>query len=150
MGAMSRRDQIRMTDDEVAAYLAEPHLCTIGTIGPGGSIHMVAMNYGFLDGAPAFWTYQKAQKTLNLQRNPTVSMLVDSGRAYADLKGVSIQGRGELITDPDLVLALADSMAARYGGVAADARASAPKRAVVKVVADKVISWDHGKLGGRY
>jgi PPOX class probable F420-dependent enzyme len=139
-----------MTDDEVAAYLAEPHLCTIGTIGPGGTIHMVAMNYGFLDGAPAFWTYQKAQKTLNLQRNPTISMLVDSGRKYSELKGVSIQGRGELISDVDSVLALADSMGERYGRLAEDARASAPKRAVVKVVASKIISWDHTKLGGRY
>ncbi len=147
---MSRRDQIRMTDEEIAAYLAEPHLCTIGTIGPGGTIHMVAMNYGFLDGAPAFWTYQKAQKTLNLQRNPTISMLVDSGRKYSELKGVSIQGRGELITDVDSVLKLADSMGERYGRLAEDARASAPKRAVVKVVADKIISWDHGKLGGTY
>ena len=147
---MSRRDQIRMTDDEVAAFLAEPHLCTIGTIGPGGTIHMVAMNYGFLDGAPAFWTYQKAQKTLNLQRNPTISMLVDSGRKYSELKGVSIQGRGELISDVDSVLALADSMGERYGRLAEDARASAPKRAVVKVVASKTISWDHTKLGGRY
>lgn len=147
---MSRRDQIRMTDEEIAAYLAEPHLCTIGTIGPGGTIHMVAMNYGFLDGAPAFWTYQKAQKTLNLQRNPTISMLVDSGRKYSELKGVSIQGRGEIISDVDSVIALADSMGERYGRLAEDARASAPKRAVVKVVADKIISWDHSKLGGRY
>ena len=45
---MSRRNQVRMTDAEVAAYLTEPHLCRIGTIGPGGTIHMVAMNYGFL------------------------------------------------------------------------------------------------------
>ena len=147
---MSRRDQIRMTDEEVAAFLAEPHLCTIGTIGPGGTIHMVAMNYGFLDGAPAFWTYQKAQKTLNLQRDPTISMLVDSGRKYSELRGVSIQGRGDVISDTDAVLALADSMAERYGRLADDARASAPKRAVVRVLADKIISWDHGKLGGRY
>lgn len=147
---MSRRDQIRMTDEEIAAYLGEPHLCTIGTIGPGGTIHMVAMNYGFLDGAPAFWTYQKAQKTKNLERNPTISMLVDSGRKYSELKGVSIQGRGELITDTDAVLALADSMGQRYGKMPDDARGSAPKRAVVKVVADKILSWDHSKLGGGY
>jgi PPOX class probable F420-dependent enzyme len=139
-----------MTDEEIAAYLAEPQLCTIGTIGPGGTIHMVAMNYGFLDGAPAFWTYRKAQKTKNLERNPTISMLVDSGRKYSELKGVSIQGRGELITDLDAVLALAESMGARYGRLAEDARASAPKRAVVRVVAEKVLSWDHTKLGGHY
>ena len=147
---MSRRDLIGMSPEEVDAYLAEPHLCTIGTISPGGAIHLVAMNYGFLDGAPAFWTYHKAQKTRNLERDPTISMLVDSGRRYSELRGVSIQGRGELIRDLDAVLALADSMGDRYGMMAEDARSSAPKRAVVKVVADKIISWDHTKLGGRY
>lgn len=139
-----------MTDEEIAAFLGEPHLCTIGTISPGNTIHLVAMNYGFLDGAPAFWTYQKAQKTKNLERDNTISMLVDTGRKYSELKGVSIQGRGEIITDTDAVLALADSMGDRYGRLAEDAKASAPKRAVVKVMADKILSWDHTKLGGRY
>jgi PPOX class probable F420-dependent enzyme len=139
-----------MTDEEIAAYLGEPHLCTIGTIGPGGTVHLVAMNYGFIDGVPAFWTYQKAQKTKNLERNPTVSMLVDSGRRYSELKGVSLQGRAELLTEADAAFALADSMSERYGRLADDARASAPKRAVVRVIADKVLSWDHAKLGGGY
>jgi PPOX class probable F420-dependent enzyme len=139
-----------MTDEEIAAFLGEPHLCTIGTISPGNTIHLVAMNYGFLDGAPAFWTYQKAQKTKNLERDATISMLVDTGRKYSELKGVSIQGRGEIMTDTDAVLALADSMGDRYGRLAEDAKASAPKRAVVKVMADKILSWDHTKLGGRY
>jgi hypothetical protein len=28
--------------------------------------------------------------------------------------------------------------------------ASAPKRVVLKIVPEKVISWDHRKLGGKY
>lgn len=48
------------------------------------------------------------------------------------------------------MIALADSMAERYGDLPGDARASAPKRAVVQVVADKTMSWDHSKLGGEY
>lgn len=139
-----------MSDDEIAAFLHQPHLCTIGTMSPGDRIHLVAMNYGFLDGAPAFWTYGKAQKTRNLERNPTISMLVDTGRRYSELKGVSIQGRGELVDDLDAKLAFADSLAERYGMLPGDARDSAPKRVVVKVVAEHTISWDHTKLGGRY
>jgi hypothetical protein len=30
------------------------------------------------------------------------------------------------------------------------ALASAPKRVVLKIVPEKVVSWDHRKLGGRY
>lgn len=139
-----------MTEEEVATYLHEPHLCRIGTIGPGGSVHLVAMNYGFVDDVPAFWTYKVAQKVKNLERNPSIGMIVDTGRLYSDLKGVHLMGRGEIIHDTEAVYALLDSMAARYGGIASSARSSAPKRCVVKVHADKVISWDHAKLGGGY
>ena len=108
------------------------------------------MNYGFLDGAPAFWTYGKAQKTKNLERNPAITMLVDSGRKYSELKGVQLTGHAQLLTDVDSVLALADSMGDRYGRIAEDARASATKRVAVRIVVDKTVSWDHSKLGGRY
>src|ERR1051325_9893511 len=118
---MSRRELIRMTPDEVEAYLAEPHLCTIGTLGPGGTIHLVAMNYGFLDGSPAFWTYRKAQKTKNLERNSAITMLVDSGHKYSQLKGVQLVGHGEVRDDEASVLALAESMGQRYGAMGADA-----------------------------
>lgn len=147
---MSRRSIVEMTPDEVNRYLSEPHLCTIGTIGPGGTIHLVAMNYGFLDGAPAFWTYSKAQKTKNLERDSTISMLVDSGSHYAELKGVSLQGTGEIVDDLDSVMALVESMSDRYGMDAEQARASALKRVAVKVHVANTLSWDHQKLGGKY
>ena len=149
--AMSRRDQIRMTPAEIDAYLAEPHLCRIGTFGPGGTVHMVAMNYGFVDGTPAFWTYGKAQKVKNLERNHSIGMLVDTGTLYHELRGVHLMGTGEIADDPASVNALWESMRERYrikGDNAAGA--SAPKRMVVKVHADKVLSWDHNKLAGAY
>lgn len=140
-----------MTEAEVAAYLAEPHLCRIGTTGPGGTIHMVAMNYGFVDGVPAFWSYRRAQKVKNLERNPAVGMLVDSGVAYSELRGVHLMGQAEVMDDLAVVLELGRSMLQRYGDAnEAVAQASAPKRVVVKVHADKVLSWDHTKLGGGY
>ncbi len=96
MRAMSRRSQIAMSPEEIDAYLHESHLCRIGTIGPKGDIHLVTMNYGFVGGNVAFWTYKAAQKTKNLERNPTLSVLVDSGYKYSELKGVSMSGTAEL------------------------------------------------------
>ncbi len=61
-GMPSRRDQITMTPDEVAAFLAERQTMNVATIGPTGHPHVVAMWYGFLDGRPAFWTFAKSQK----------------------------------------------------------------------------------------
>lgn len=151
---MSRRSQVAMTDDEVRAFLGEPHLCRIGTIGPRGEVHLVAMNYGFLDDQPAFWTYRSAQKTRNLERNPTLSLIVDSGRHYRELKGVSLSGTGELRDDPDSKAALLRSLGERYGEIRGStgeaASASSSKRVVVVLHPTRVMSWDHTKLGGRY
>ncbi len=152
---MSRRDQIRMTPEEVDADLHEPHLCRIGTVNRDGTVHLVAMNYGFVDGRPAFWTYRRAQKTLNLERNPTVSMIVDTGFKYSELKGVSIVGTGTVRTDEAAMEQFLASIGERYGGgprgtTGKAASASAPKRAVVTIAIEKVISWDHAKLGGVY
>ena len=63
---MSRRDQIRMTDEEVDAFIHERRTMNVATFNHDGSIHLVAMWYGFLDGKPAFETYQKSQKVANL------------------------------------------------------------------------------------
>ena len=152
---MSRRNQVVMTDDEITAFLHEPHLCRIGTIGPKGDVHLVAMNYGFVDDRPAFWTYRSAQKTKNLERNPTLSLLVDTGVRYRELKGVSLSGTAELRSDPEAMAAFSHSLAERYGGpmggtTGEAARASASKRVIVLLHATKTMSWDHAKLGGRY
>lgn len=151
---MSRRNVVRMTDDEVTAYLNEPHLCRIGTIGPRGEVHLVAMNYGFVGGRPAFWTYRSAQKTKNLERNPTLSLIVDTGVKYSELKGVSLSGTAELRDDEEALTEFAHSMGSRYGGMKGStgdkARASASKRVVVVLHVDKTLSWDHSKLSGGY
>lgn len=152
---MSRRSQIAMTPDEITAYLNESHLCRIGTIGPKGEVHLVTMNYGFVGGDVAFWTYKAAQKTKNLERNATLSVLVDSGYKYSELKGVSMSGTAELRDDPEIMLEFGRSLGARYGGpmkgnTGEAARASATKRVVAILHPTKVMSWDHTKLGGTY
>ena len=67
---MSRRNQITMTEAEVEAYLQGRETMNVASYNHDGTIHLVAMWYGFLDGVPAFWTYGKSQKILNLRRDP--------------------------------------------------------------------------------
>ena len=59
-----------MTDDEVEAFLHERQTMNIASFGPDGNIHLVAMWYGFLGPNPAFETFSKSQKVLNLRRDP--------------------------------------------------------------------------------
>jgi len=151
---MSGRDLIRMTDDEVGAFLAEPgrNLC-LATINADGTPHLVAMSYGLLDGELVMWSYRKAQKVVNLQRDPRVTVLLETGQRYEELRGVQITGRAELVEDTDRVREVGRRIAAHsLGGKLAEGSVpdTAPERVAIVVKPGKVISWDHAKLEGRY
>jgi len=152
----SRRELIRMNDDEVAAFLDGRHVVNIATFGPDGNIHLVAMWYGLIDGHVAFETFTKSQKIKNLERDPRITCLVEDGDSYGQLRGVEIVGRAVLDDDPAAVVALATQVVERYYGVTDpdDARqlaeVVAKKRTLVEVVPERVVSWDHTKLAGTY
>jgi PPOX class probable F420-dependent enzyme len=144
-----------MTDEEVDEFLDGRHTMNVATIGPGGRIHLVAMWYGFLEGAPAFWTYGKSQKILNLQRDPRLTALVEDGDQYEELRGVELVGKGTIVEDRDRIMALGRDVFERYTGTYTDDVAPVletmgAKRLVVKVEVESVVSWDHRKLAGRY
>jgi PPOX class probable F420-dependent enzyme len=144
-----------MTDEEVEAFLDGRHTMNVATIGPAGRIHLVAMWYGFLEGAPAFWTYGKSQKILNLRRDPRITALVETGEQYEELRGVELVGTGTIVEDRERIMELGRSVFERYTGPYTDEmapvlEATGAKRFVVKLEIESVVSWDHGKLGGRY
>ena len=144
-----------MTDSERDAFLQERHVMNIATHGGDGRIHLVAMWYGFVDGQLAFWTYGKSQKIVNLERNPQLTGLVESGEAYQELKGVELVGTGRVVRDPAVIQAIGESTWERYTGPVDDQARGAlavvgAKRAAVRFEVDRIVSWDHSKLGGRY
>jgi general stress protein 26 len=111
---------------------------------------------GFLpDGDVAFWTYAASQKVKNLERDPRLTGLVETGERYDELMGVELVGTGAIVRDNDTVQAVGESVWERYNGPVDDqaraaVAAAGAKRAVVRVDVDEVVSWDHRKLGGRY
>jgi PPOX class probable F420-dependent enzyme len=152
----SRRELIKMTDAEKDEFLGGRHTMNIATFGPDGNIHLVAMWYGFIDGDPAFETFAKSQKVKNLRRDPRITVLVEDGDTYDQLRGVELVGRAEIIEDPEVTVGLAKQVVQRYYGIDDDdtaaelARTVAQKRVTVRVVPDKVVTWDHRKLAGGY
>ena len=153
---MSRRNQIVMTPEEIETFLREQRTMSVATVGADGRPHVVAMWYGFIEGAPAFWTYGKSQKIVNLRRDPRLTCLVEDGDAYNELRGVELVADAELIEDPDRILAFGVQLTERYQGIKVNEAAmpalqkSASKRVVVRLDVKRIVSWDHRKLGGVY
>ena len=145
------RPDIRLTPDEQVQYLRDNRKCALATVDRDGFPHVVAMNFRERDGAYYMTSYGKAQKVLNVRRNPKVGIMVESGGAYAELKGVMVRGDCEVIEEPERV---AEVMAwlgeGRSTSRPAGAIRSAPKRVALKIIPRKTTSWDHSKLGGRY
>jgi PPOX class probable F420-dependent enzyme len=151
---VSGRSAVALSDREVRDFLHRPHTMALATNGPDGWPHVVAMWYGFLDGALGFMTYRRSQKLRNLERDPRVSCLVEDGASYDVLRGVLLRGRAHRIDAEDERVALAADVTERYQGPLDDAgrramQAAIAKRVVFVVEVDDVVSWDHRKLAGR-
>jgi PPOX class probable F420-dependent enzyme len=151
MGA-NQRAQITMTDDEVAAFVERSRTASMATLGPTGAPHVVAMWFAVLDGQIWFETKSRSQKAQNLRRDPRITCLIEDGLTYDTLRGVSLEGRGEIVEDPDLLWRVGVSVWERYTGpYTEEARPLVEfmlqKRVAVRVDVDRVRSWDHRKLG---
>ena len=148
----SRRQQIQLTPEEQAAFLRQHHKAAFATIDKDGFPHVVGMNYFVKAGTFYMTSYGKAQKVVNVRRNPKVGLMVETGDAYNELRGVMVRGHCEIIEDVEVVKATFALRAEERDtrAPAAGAVASAPKRVVLKVVPHRVMSWDHRKLGGGY
>jgi PPOX class probable F420-dependent enzyme len=148
----SRRDQIRMSDDELRAFLTEQMVMTVGTIGPKGRPHLMPLWYvpdGF---GMTGWTYAKSQKAKNLERDPRATVQVETGVQYHELRGVMMECDVGLDRDAKPYgLALFE----RYAGtldesVTTMVEKQAPKRVGLRFTPTRIVSWDHSKLGGVY
>ena len=97
--ATNRRQQIQLSPDEQAAFFRERKKAALATIDKDGFPHVVAMNYFARDGAFYMTSYGKAQKVVNIRRNPRVALMIEAGDEYAELRGVMIRGRCEILED---------------------------------------------------
>src|SRR5215470_5030637 len=68
--ATNRRQQIRLSPGEQAEFFRERRKGALATIDKDGFPHVVAMNYFSRDGAFYMTSYGKAQKVVNIRRNP--------------------------------------------------------------------------------
>jgi PPOX class probable F420-dependent enzyme len=157
----SRRDQIRMTDGELRAFLDEQRIVQVATVGPNGRPHLVPLWY-FVedgDGEPALrgWTYAASQKAKNLARDPHATISIDDGVQYQELRGTMMECDVEVTREPEGVAECGIALFERYGPggeLAPEVRElvlkQARKRVGLRFVPTRVVTWDHRKLGGTY
>lgn len=165
----SRRDLIKMSDSEVAAFLGGRRTLNLASFGPDGNIHLVAMWYGFLgsdnvydpsvgfgEGRIVIETFAKSQKVQNLRRDRRFTAIVEDGDQYSELRGVELVGSAEIIEESDVVVESCKAVLSRYEtfdtpeDLAFAADFAAKKRVCVAFNVERIVSWDHTKLDVPY
>ena len=140
-----------MTPDEIGAFLAAPFKLQLATINSDGTPHLVTMYYALFDGLIGYWTYRTSQKARNVERDPRVTCLVETGEGYDQLRGVQINGRVSTITDVERIREVGTVVYGRYaadvaGQLGGYIEQQAQKRWAYLVHPERTSSWDHRKL----
>jgi general stress protein 26 len=166
--AVSRREQIKMSDAEVAAFLEHERVLTCATFGPRGWPHLMPLWYVLREGAGGTprlwaWTYASSQKARNLERDPRATLQVEAGESYEELRGVALECDVSVHRDLDTVAALGQEIFRRYAArrgqapvaelhaeVAEMVARQAGKRVGLEFVERHRATWDHRKLAGVY
>ncbi len=148
----SQRSQIEMSAEEVSAFIATQRTASLATVGVTGQPHLVAMWFAILDGVLWFETKTKAQKAVNLRRDPRATVLIEDGLTYDTLRGVSFEGTAEIVEDPDALWSVGVDVWERYVGPYQDSlepmvTAMLHRRVAIRFDVARVRSWDHRKLG---
>lgn len=150
---MGRADT-SMTPAEIGALLDEGRSLQVATNGADGYPHLTTLWYHLVDGSVTFRSFTKSQRIVNLKRDPRITVLVEAGESYDQLRGVMIQGTAELDDDPYRVMETYLGVTRRMQGSDVTPEAVEmlfgrfrDKNTVVTVRPERVISWDHRKGG---
>jgi hypothetical protein len=150
-----RRELIRMTDGEVAAFLEEERTVVCATNGRSGYPHLMPLWYVLRGDRLWAWTFTKSQKVKNLERDGRATLQVEAGSEYQELRGVMLECDVTLHRDLDLVTELGLEIFGRYSAGAAGEVAGEVREMVARQAAKRVAmefgersrtTWDHRKL----
>ena len=144
---------LAMTAAEVDLFLRDELVCRVATTGPAGP-HLSPLWFVWDGGALWLYSLTRSQRWTDLQRDPSVAVLVDAGTAYDELRGVELRGRvrqvGEVprtglpTPQPEPELELAERLFARkYGGT--ELLVHDGRHAWLVLRPDAVLSWDFRK-----
>lgn len=139
----------QMTPQEVHDFLdAKPGWIVLSTIGRDGYPHSVPLGYFRLGDEVYLGCRAGTQKVKNIERNPQVSLVLETGRTMRDIKGVMIQGHARVYTDAENLLRLRREAERLRGVSEAERSQEAPEgSAYIQVAPRRVISWDYGRAG---
>ena len=151
MKAQRRGGKIAMSEEERDGFLAEERTCRVATVGGDGAPHVTPL--WFVWDGDALWltSIVRSQRWADLERDGRVSVVIDAGTDYMELRGVEISGVarpvGEVPRTGEPVAEL-ETPERLFGDKYTGGQMFHDGRhAWLKIVPDKIVSWDFRKIG---
>jgi hypothetical protein len=147
-----RGRKIAMSSPELDSFLGEERMCRVATVGASGRPHNSPL--WFVWDGQALWlnSIVKSQRWTDISRNPDVSVVVDGGHDFGELRGAELLGRLQQVGEAPRTSAIDPQLeqpellfAQKYTGSSTfhpDGR-----HAWLRLVPEKVVSWDFRKMG---
>lgn len=150
MREQRRGRRAAMSPEERDAFLREERTCRVASTGADGAPHVTPLWFVWEGRSLWLTSIVKSQRWTDLQRDNRVSVVVDTGHEFLELRGVELRGRAEVVGEvprtgaPDAELEVPERLFAdKYAGgrVHHDGR-----HAWLRITPEKMVSWDFRKL----
>ena len=145
-----RSRKIAMSAAELDEFLRSERTCRLGTLGPNGP-HVSPLWYVWDGNSLWITSLVRSQRWTDLERDPRVSVVVDAGEEYLELRGAELIGSVEtvgevprtgepnqMLEEPERLMAMKYS---RESEMTHDNR-----HAWLRLSPEKVVSWDFRKI----
>jgi PPOX class probable F420-dependent enzyme len=135
-----------LSDPRIQQYLATKDIVLLATVRADGAPLITPMWFLHEPAALTLISVESSHKVRNLRRDPRLHIVAESG-TRGDIKGVSVRGRAQFLSDSDDRRALASRLLDKYhphlehlwGG-----RAMPPNRVMFRVTPEQVHAWGLG------
>jgi hypothetical protein len=146
-----RGRRIAMTKEELDTFLTEERTCRVATTSRDG-VHVAPLWFVWLDGALWLNSVVNSQRWADVTRDPRVAVVVDAGSRYSDLRGVELRGSVQVIGEvprtgqsDDRLQSTERLFGSKYAG--SEEMHYDGRHAWLRLIPDKVTSWDFRKAG---
>ena len=135
---------MRMTDDELKSFLAEPRIARLATNGADGFPHLIATWYVLEGGWLYLFSGRAAPRVGEIRRDSKVALLVDDD--HFPYKQVTLYGTAEV--DESIPDSYLGKICAKYLGPDGSGKYEADLKGLIdpvmiKVKISKTISWNY-------
>lgn len=140
------RSKLRMTAEEVDAFLSTERVLRLATVAEDGWPHVVPLWFVWLDGRFHVNNLERSKRTRLLRAGAKSALTVDAGETYDELRGLSCPVTVRFV-DPEDTLPARAAFGRKYLGTDAPMPLMASHTWIELTPADAIASWDFRKLG---